>query len=286
MKPASVIILTSLTMIGFAGNSLICRMALTDTSIDACSFTTIRILSGALSLWILVRIKGTENGKKGSWLSALTLFIYAAFFSFAYVSLSASTGALLLFGAVQVSMISRGLWSGEKLGMLQCFGLFLALAGIVGLLLPGLSAPPLRDAFLMIAAGIAWGIYSLRGRGQGNPTTITAGNFLRAVPIAVAMSIVMSRQAVWDFTGILYAFVSGAVASGLVYAIWYSVLPELKATSAGIVQLSVPVIAALGGILLLDEQLTMRFVLASLATLSGILLAIFEKHQAVHVKNL
>ena len=274
------IILTSLAMIAFAGNSLLCRAALKHTAIDAASFTTIRLISGAMMLWLVVRIsRGTQTGT-GNWPSALALFIYAAGFSFSYVSLPAATGALLLFGAVQATMIGHGIWAGERLPKLQLAGLVIALAGLVGLLLPGLSAPPAIGSVLMLGAGVAWGIYSLRGRGAGDPTRVTAGNFLRAVPIAAALSILMHDGASLDSAGFWYAVSSGALASGIGYAIWYTALPALKATNAATVQLSVPVIAALGGIVFLGESVTLRLVLASVAILGGIALVILEKQNA------
>jgi len=275
-----VITLTALAMLAFASNSLLCRVALRDTSIDAASFTSIRLVSGGIILWLLVSfgrdsINGNGNGSdKGNWPSALALFAYAAGFSFAYLSLTAATGALLLFGAVQVTMIAYALRAGERLQRLQLVGLFTALGGLVALLLPGLSAPPLAGSLLMITAGIAWGIYSLRGKGSGDPSRVSAGNFLRAVPFAVLLSLFLWRSANLDAAGIAYAVASGAVASALGYVIWYTVLPALKATHASVVQLSVPVIAALGGVLLLDESLTLRLVLSSLAILGGIALVI------------
>ncbi|WP_413438037.1 DMT family transporter [Sulfuriferula sp. GW1] len=283
VKPAltRTIALTVLAMIAFAGNSLLCRAALKHTSIDAASFTAIRLVSGAVMLWLLVRMRRTPPGGKGNWLSAVALFIYAAGFSFAYVSLPAATGALLLFGAVQATMIGHGIWAGERLRRLQLVGLVLAFGGIVGLLLPGLSAPPLYGSILMLGAGVAWGVYSLRGKGAGDPASITAGNFLRAAPISIILSALMLNGASWDIAGFWYAASSGALASGIGYAIWYTVLPALKATSAATVQLSVPVIAALGGIMLLGEPLSPRLVLASLAILGGIALVILEKHNAI-----
>jgi drug/metabolite transporter (DMT)-like permease len=230
-------------------------------------------------LWLVARLRrGTYTGA-GNWLSAFVLFAYAAGFSFAYVSLPAATGALLLFGAVQATMIGHGIWVGERLRRLQLFGLMLAFGGLVGLLLPGLSAPPLHGAVLMLGAGVAWGIYSLRGKGAGDPTRVTAGNFLRAVPIAAALSVFMSNGAAVDSAGFWYAVSSGALASGIGYAIWYTVLPALKATNAATVQLSVPVIAALGAIVFLGEAITLRLVLASVAILGGIALVILEKQQ-------
>ena len=280
MSYARIAALTSLAMIAFAGNSLLCRVALKHTSIDAASFTTIRLISGAVTLWLVARMsRGTRAGS-GNWLSAFALFVYAAGFSFAYVSLPAATGALLLFGAVQATMIGHGIWAGERLLRLQLVGLVLALGGLVSLLLPGLSAPPLFGSLLMLSAGVAWGVYSLRGKGAGDPTRVTAGNFLRAVPIAAALSVLMHDGASLDSAGFWYAVSSGALASGIGYAIWYTALPALKATNAATVQLSVPVIAALGGIVFLGESVTLRLVLASVAILGGIALVILEKHNA------
>lgn len=274
MSHARTIILTVITMIAFAGNSILCRIALKHSGIDAASFTSIRLLSGAAMLWLMVRLFRAGQTGNGNWLSASALFAYAAGFSFAYVSLPASAGALLLFGAVQATMISYGIWKGERLHGMQLAGLVFAFGGLVGLLLPGLTAPPLQGSLLMLGAGVAWGIYSLRGRGAGNPTRVTAGNFLRAVPFAALLSLVTSNGATLDNAGVGYAVASGALASGLGYALWYSVLPALKATNAATVQLSVPIIAALGGILFLGEMLTLRLVLASIAILGGIALVI------------
>lgn len=269
--------LTVLAMLAFAGNSLLCRAALNDTAIDPASFTTIRLVSGGLVLWLIVRARRGSQAGRGSWPSALALFAYAAAFSFAYVSLPAAAGALLLFGAVQATMIGHGLWAGERFGRVQILGLVLALAGLVALLLPGLSAPPLAGAMLMVGAGIAWGVYSLRGKGAGDPTRVTAGNFLRAIPIAAVLTVLTLHDASLDAAGVVYAIASGALASGLGYAIWYSALPALKATQAATVQLSVPVIAALGGVMLLGETITLRFLIASVAILAGILMVILEK---------
>jgi len=280
MSYARVIALTSLAMIAFAGNSLLCRAALKNTSIDAASFTTIRLLSGAVALWLIERMRHSTPDGAGNWLSAFALFVYAAGFSFAYMSLPAATGALLLFGAVQATMISYGIWAGERLLKPQLFGLLLAFGGLVGLLLPGLSAPPLYGSVLMLGAGVAWGIYSLRGKGAGDPTRVTTGNFLRAVPITVILSLFMLSGSSLDTAGFWYAVSSGALASGIGYAIWYTALPALKATNAATVQLSVPVIAALGGVIILGEPITLRLLLASVAILGGIALVILEKQHA------
>ena len=277
-------LLTLVTLIAFAGNSVLCRMALKHTTIDATSFTAIRLMSGALMLWLIVRwvrAVRTERTGGGNWLSALALFAYAAGFSWAYASLSAATGALLLFGAVQATMIGWGLWSGERLARLQWLGLGLAMAGLVGLMLPGLSAPSWHGALLMAVSGAAWGVYSLRGKGAGDPTLVTAGNFWRAALLALVLSGVTRAGASWDADGVAYAVASGALTSGLGYALWYSVLPALRATQAATLQLSVPVLAALGGVVLLGEVVTMTFVLASLAALGGIALVIWGKRASV-----
>lgn len=267
-------------MVAFAGNSLLCRAALNHTSIDAASFTTIRLISGAVVLWLVVRVRRDTYTGGGNWPSAIALFAYAAGFSFAYASLPAASGALLLFGAVQVTMIGHGAWMGERLRRLQLIGFILAFGGLVGLLLPGLTAPPLYGSVLMLGAGLAWGVYSLRGKGSGDPIRVTAGNFLRAVPMTVALSLLMVNNTSLDHAGFWYAVASGALASGIGYAIWYTALPALKATKAAIVQLSVPVIAAVGGIIFLGEAITLRLVFASVAILGGIALVILEKQHA------
>ena len=272
--------LTLTAMLAFAGNSLLCRAALSSGRIDASSFTTIRVVAGALTLWLIVRMRmRLRNGKRdpaGNWGSALALFMYAAAFSFAYVSLSAATGALLLFGAVQFTMIGFGLLRGERFHAAQTAGLVCALLGLIGLLLPGLAAPPLWGAVLMLAAGSAWGVYSLRGRGSGDPLRVTAGNFMRAVVFAAALSALTFPWATFDGPGVGYAIASGSVTSGIGYVVWYAVLPRLKITSAATVQLSVPVIAAAGGMAFLGEPLTLRLLIASVAILGGIAVVIVK----------
>jgi len=303
MKSTRLFILTSLAMIAFASNSLLCRLALKHTTIDAATFTFIRILSGAVALWLIL-VLGTRlrtekttsllydgaSGsprvtrhlplKSGNWLSALALFVYAAAFSFAYVDLSVGTGALLLFGAVQASMIIWGFRKGERLDAIQVVGFVAAVIGLVVLVFPGLSAPPLIASILMLTAGVAWGVYSLRGKGVQNPASVTTGNFVRAVPFSAVVWIIFIPWTHVDSAGVSYAVISGAIASGLGYVIWYSVLPSLKATSAATVQLSVPVLAAAAGILLLGEPLTLRYLLASVAILGGIALVVLEKNRA------
>jgi drug/metabolite transporter (DMT)-like permease len=276
MKPR-VFVLTLLAMIAFASNSLLCRAALRDTGIDAATFTFFRIFSGAVILWLILKLRRSTSSPAGNWSSAIALFAYAAAFSFAYNTLAAGTGALLLFGAVQATMILWGFRKGERLDSIQIAGLLVALAGLVVLVFPGISAPPVVGSVLMLGAGVAWGVYSLRGKGAGDAIAATAGNFLRAAPLAALISVIMIPRMHFNSLGTTYATISGAITSGLGYVIWYSALPNLKAASAATVQLSVPVIAATGGILLLNEPITMRYVIASLAVLGGIFLVIIER---------
>jgi drug/metabolite transporter (DMT)-like permease len=277
MTPLRLTLLTSTVMVAFAGNSILCRLALTASGLDAASFTTLRILSGAVLLAVLVTLRGRRSALGGNWTSAASLLVYAAGFSFAYTALTAATGALLLFGAVQATMIGYGLMSGERLNGKQWVGIGLAVAGLLVLFLPGLEAPPLGGSVLMAAAGVAWGVYSLRGRGAGDPTWATAGNFLRAAPLAAALSLLLWRSAHWDPVGAAYAVASGALASGVGYTLWYAVLPSLRATTAATVQLSVPALAALGGVLLLGEPVSVQLTLSSAAVLGGIALYVLSK---------
>lgn len=271
-------LLTTLAMLAFAGNSLLCRLALRDTGIDAASFTAIRLGSGALILAAILMSRGKRPTAGGSWPMAAMLFAYAVCFSFAYRDLTAATGALLLFGAVQLTMTGYGLWTGERIAGLRLVGLLLALGGLIWLLLPGLAAPPWLEAVLMLTAGASWGVYSLLGKGAGDPTAATGGNFLRTLPFAAALMLATASTGTVDRTGALYAVLSGAVTSGLGYVLWYAVLPMLRATSAATVQLCVPAIAALGGAVLLAEPVTARLVVASVAVLGGIALTIYRKN--------
>lgn len=260
----------ALAMIAFAGNSLLCRLALKQTAIDPALFTALRLGSGALVLALLVQLRGGRPGRAGDVVSAAALFAYAAGFSFAYVSLSAGTGALLLFGAVQLTMLLTALYLGERPSLKQWAGLLSAACGLVILLLPGVEAPPPMQAGLMLLAGVAWGVYTLRGRGKPDATAVTAGNFLRAAPMGLVVLLLMASRLQWDSMGVIYALLSGGVASGLGYALWYGMLRHLGATQAASVQLSVPAITAVGGVLLLGEGLTLRLVAASVAILGGI----------------
>jgi len=280
MNPLQIASATALAMLAFASNSLLCRLALRSAHIDPISFTSVRLISGALMLAVLVLLRRTDIRRQGSWTSALALFVYAAAFSCAYVSLTASTGALLLFGAVQATMIGKGLWSGERFSVWQSLGLLLAAAGLVGLVLPGLSAPSPLGAALMVMAGVAWGVYSLRGRGASNASAATAANFLRTVPMTVALSAVFGTNVHADNWGIAYAVASGALASGLGYAIWYQALPYLRTTSAATLQLSVPLIAAIAAVGLLGEDITLRLLLSSWAIVGGIYVVLRAKRPA------
>jgi drug/metabolite transporter (DMT)-like permease len=274
VNPIRLAVYTTLTMIAFAGNSLLCRMALKNTAIDAASFTTVRLLSGAAMLWLLMRWQHQAPLRHGSWRSALALFVYAVAFSFAYRSTNAGAGALMLFGAVQVTMIFAGFLAGERMNALQSAGFAAAMAGLVILVSPGVEAPSLRDSALMLASGIAWGMYSLFGRGLANPAAATAGNFLRTVPIAIALSLLALPWMHLDARGLVFAILSGALASALGYVLWYRVLQHMRAMTASTIQLSAPVIAALGGIVLLGEALTRDLVIASLLILGGIWLVL------------
>lgn len=276
----STLLLTALAMLAFAGNSLLCRLALATTGIDAASFTLLRLASGALVLALLLAGRHGIRPLAGSWVGAAALFVYAAGFSFAYLGLTTATGALCLFGAVQASMIAYGLWQGERLAAWQWLGFVAALGGLLLLLLPGVAAPPLPSLGLMLLAGLAWGVYSLLGRRAGDPLAVTAGNFARTVPLALLLMLLYWPGALPPLEGALYALASGALASGLGYAIWYAALRQLAATTAATVQLSVPLLAALAGWLLLGEALSWRLLLAAVAILGGIALVIAGRQAA------
>lgn len=274
LSPFRLTALAALTMLAFAANSIFCRLALKTTSIDAASFTLIRFVAGALVLVFILHARVITGGPRGTWKAATALFSYAAAFSYAYIELPTAAGALLLFGAVQVTMIGVGLATGERFSVLQWAGFLLAICGLVSLLLPGLSAPEPKAAGLMLLAGVAWGIYSLLGRRLSNPIAATAGNFIRALPFTLILCVFTGNAVSLDSTGIAYAVASGSLASGVGYAIWYAILPSLPATLAATLQLSVPVIAAVGGVLFLGEVVTLHLTLCSLAILGGIGLVI------------
>ena len=285
---STTIVLTAVAMLAFAANSLLCRLALQQGRIDPASFGAIRLFSGALMLMLVMRIQAGRQPSSqktgGDWPAAIMLFLYVAGFSFAYLLLPAGSGALILFGMVQLTMLAAGLWKGERFTAAGWLGLALAIGGLVLLLLPGVAAPSLTGAALMAVAGVAWGIYSLRGRGVPDPLAATAGNFMRATPLGIALLalfwLAWAARSHLDAGGVALALASGAITSGLGYVVWYAALPRLAALQAASVQLSVPLIAALGGVLLLGEAFTARLALASVAILGGIALVLGAKRAA------
>jgi len=267
---------TAAALLAFAANSLLCRLALGGLNIDAASFSVIRLTSGAITLFILMRISRKRVPWKqcGNWTSASMLFLYVITFSFAYLSLSAGTGALILFGAVQITMVFGALRSGESPGGIEWMGIMMAAAGLVYLLLPGLSAPSPVGSALMLTSGTAWGIYSLRGRQSDGALTHTAGNFIRALPMIAVTGLISMPWMHASAEGVALAVLSGALASGVGYAIWYMALRGLTATRAAVVQLSVPVFTAMGGAVFLAEMITGRLILSSIIILGGIWITI------------
>jgi drug/metabolite transporter (DMT)-like permease len=271
--------LTTATMIAFAANSLLCRAALRGGAIDALGFTAIRLASGTLVLIAITQVRRSDDpGRDGSWRAAFALGGYAIAFSLAYLRLGAGTGALLQFGSTQFTMIGGGLVRGERPSLRQWVGLAVAAAGMVVINLPSLEAPPPSGAALMIAAGVGWGLYSLRGRGARHPIRATAGNFVRCLPFTVAFSaLALATSAQVTLRGAVLAAVSGAVTTGLGYCLWYAVLPSLGAARGAIVQLSVPVIAAIGAIGLLDEPLRRDVAIGGAIILGGLALALWQR---------
>lgn len=281
MTPTRLALLTALAMSAFAGNSILCRLALKGTATDPASFTVVRILTGAVVLAVLVRLRGREHPRVGgSWAGAAALSLYAVAFSFAYVRLSAGSGALLLFGAVQSSLLGYGLCKGERLSALALCGFTTSIAGLLFLLLPGSTAPHLGSALVMVCAGVAWAWYTVLGRGVADALHTTAGSFLRAVPIVAAAAVPFLPALRIDASGALCAAMSGAVASGIGYTIWYQAVPHLSALRASAVQLSVPVLSAVAGVALLAEPLTLRLGIASVAVLGGIALVLAARERS------
>lgn len=273
-------IFTLAALVAFAANSILCRLALQDHSIDAASFSAIRLSSGAavLLLLVLLRKQGKSSTRSqlnvGNWPAAVALFTYAAAFSFSYLQLTTGTGALILFGTVQVTLILLSLVKGHRIGALEWTGLVIAFAGLVYLVWPGASAPSLVGFVLMLVAGMAWGIYTWLGRGSATPLLDTAGNFTRTLPMVVVL---LAGAVLWQpdslqpsSKGVILAILSGALASGMGYALWYRVLPRLSATEAAVLQLSVPILAALGGLVFVDETISLRLMIAAALVLSGI----------------
>ncbi len=280
------LLFTSIALIAFAANSVLCRLALGENTIDAAGFTIIRLLSGALVLFVILKINNSNNSSysKGSWPASLMLFLYAITFSFAYVTLDTGTGALILFGSVQISMILLSLISGNRLHITEWMGVSIAFAGFVYLIFPSVTAPSVIGFLLMTVAGIAWGIYTLKGRGSDNPLMETTYNFLRTVPLVIILSIITVQNAYFSYEGVLLAVLSGGIASGIGYTIWYFALGGLSATQAAVVQLSVPVIAASGGVIFVSEAITLRLILSALMILGGILLNTLGYYYFVQLK--
>ena len=279
--------LTGLALIAFAANSVLCRLALGSEAIDASSFTIIRLLSGTVVLLAILGVTGNMTGlsRKGSWPASLMLFIYAIAFSFAYISLDTGTGALILFGSVQITMILLALISGSRLHVTEWTGVIIAFAGFVYLILPGVTAPSTSGFLLMTVAGIAWGIYTIKGRGSKRPLVDTASNFLRTTPFILLLGLITFGHVNYSSEGIFLAVLSGGITSGIGYTIWYIALGGLSSTQAAVLQLSVPLIAALGGIIFVSEVITTRLVLAAAMVLGGILLVIVGKYYAVSIPS-
>ncbi|HTN44424.1 MAG TPA: DMT family transporter [Nitrospiria bacterium] len=278
---------TAFALVAFAANSVLCRLALGAATIDAASFSTIRLASGAFTLLLVMSIfkEKASFTPCGRWVSAILLFAYAVPFSFAYIGLSAGTGALILFGAVQATMILAALRSGERPHQLEWAGLILAIGGLVCLVFPGLTAPSPTSSSLMAVAGIAWGIYSLRGRGAPSPLADTTRNFVHAVPPALGVNLVMLRDLHVSAEGASLAVLSGALASGMGYVVWYAALRGLTAMRAATVQLAVPVLAAAGGVLFLSEPVSLRLVASAIVILGGVGLALAGRQRSVQVKT-
>ena len=269
-------------MLAFAANSLLCRLALGQQLIDAASFTAVRVICGAaiLGLMVLPRWRAKRRANV-DWRSVAMLFVYMAFFSFAYLSLSAGSGALILFGAVQVTMFVVALRAGEHFPLWSWSGLTMAILGLVYLVSPGVTAPNPGGALLMTIAGVAWGGYSLLGKGAADPLEATANNFIYSVPAVVIVSLLFMTDFHSSPSGLALAAASGAIASGLGYVIWYAALRRLTVTRAATVQLSVPVIAAFGGVILISEPITPRLLLASAATLGGVAIVLTQRMRQV-----
>lgn len=272
--------LTVLALTAFASNSILCRLALGRHAIDPATFTSIRLVSGAFTLWLIFVIRNQRAAvTHGNWLSAGLLFVYAIAFAFAYVTLSAGTGALILFAGVQMTMMAAGLRAGERLHSRGWAGIALAVGGLCYLVSPGLSAPSPAGAVLMTTAGIAWGLYSLQGRRTSNPTSTTMGNFVRASPFALLGSLVAISHLHLSPAGVVLALLSGSITSGIGYVVWYTVLPSLGATRGATVQLAVPLLAAVGGVVFLSEAFTFRLSAATMAILGGIGMVLWRPPQ-------
>jgi len=284
---AKTAILTGLALIAFAANSVLCRLALGNEAIDAASFTVIRLLSGAIVLFLIIRYtqKNTELSTNSSWIASLMLFLYAITFSYAYISLDTGTGALILFGSVQLTMILLSLISGTRLHYTEWAGVIIAFTGFVYLILPSITTPSSVGFLLMAVAGIAWGIYTLKGRGSQNPLMDTAYNFFRTIPLVILLTIITISHANYSSEGVLLALLSGGITSGIGYTIWYIALGGLSVTQAAVLQLLVPVIAALGGVIFVSEAITERLTISAAMVLGGILMVVLGKYYFTQHKS-
>lgn len=271
-----VLLITVSALVAFAANSVLCRFALGTGIIDAAAFTSIRLIAGAvvLCLIILLRTSHRQHNSKGSWFASFMLFTYAITFSYAYIDLDTGIGALILFGAVQISMICFSIMRGNRLKITEWCGVVIACVGLVYLVLPGISTPSALGFLLMTTAGCAWGVYTLIGRGSVNPLADTVYNFLRTLPLVIILVIITYSTFHFTVQGVALAAVSGGITSGLGYTIWYTALRDLTATQAAVAQLSVPVIAALGGVIFMEELITLRLSISSIMILGGIFLVV------------
>jgi drug/metabolite transporter (DMT)-like permease len=284
-----IIAATTFALLAFAANSVLCRLALGENAIDPSSFTIIRLISGIIILMAVMQSTGKSNvlksKSKGSWLAACMLFIYASAFSFGYISLDTGTGALILFGAVQITMIMANVISGNKLHISEWLGLIIAFSGFVYLLIPNLVTPSVMGFMLMTISGIAWGLYTLVGRTSKNPLGDTAFNFLRTSPFVLVLIVIGLNDLHLTHTGILLAVLSGAIASGIGYFVWYIALRGLSVTQAAVVQLFVPIIAATGGVIFTNELITLRLIESSALVLGGILTVILGRYYFVQLAS-
>jgi len=280
-----ILFLTMLALIAFAANSILCRLALYEGLMDAGSFTAVRLMSGALMLGLIFSLRKQQQQQhnlqsSGSWLASLLLFIYAITFSYAYIALDIATGALILFAAGQMTLILAALFLGSRLSLLEWLGLLLAFSGFIYLMLPSATTPSWGGFVLMSISGVAWGFYTLMGKGSIQPLADTTSNFMRSIPMVILLMLFSFEYTHLNAQGLLYAVLSGAIASGVGYTIWYMALEKLQTIHAAVVQLLVPVLAALGGMMLLSEPITIQFIISSMIILSGILLVILQRNKA------
>ena len=287
ISSVKIIACASFALLAFAGNSILCRLALGGASIDAASFTIIRLLSGVVVLAVILKMfnSNRQSPSKGSWFASFMLFLYALTFSFAYVSLDTGTGALILFGAVQLTMILASLFSGNKLHFFEWTGMAIAFIGFAYLVAPSLTSPSLTGFILMTISGIAWAFYTLRGRASINPISDTAYNFFRTVPFVIVLIAITFRGASLSEQGIFLAVLSGALASGAGYAVWYIALRGLSITQAAVIQLFVPVIAAIGGVIFANEIISLRLVVSTVMVLGGILTVVLGRYIFIHLST-